>query len=153
LKSIPVDSFYSRSAPQRFVGDAGRIGQVLRHLCDNAVKFTDGGNIRISCDCLSENDREAVMRISVQDTGIGIRANLHNFVFEKFTQADGSLTRQHGGTGVGLALAKEIVELMSGQIGLKSEAGHGSTFWFTLPLAKAEQIIPAELEFVGAGRS
>jgi signal transduction histidine kinase len=153
LKSISVDSFYSRSAPQGFVGDAGRIGQVLRHLCENAVKFTQCGKIRISCDCLSENDREAVMRISVQDTGIGIRANLHNFVFEKFTQADGSLTRQHGGTGVGLALAKEIVALMSGQIGLTSEAGHGSTFWFTLPLAKAQQTVPAELEFVGAGRS
>lgn len=152
-KGISVDLSYSESAPERFVGDAARIGQVLRHLSDNAVKFTKQGNIRISCECLSENGKEALMRMSVRDTGIGIPAKLHNFIFEKFTQADGSLTRQHGGTGVGLALAKEIVELMGGQIGLESEFGEGSAFWFTLTLAKPEQSVPAEMALAGAGRS
>lgn len=151
-KGISADLFYSPSMPTAFVGDEVRIRQVLRHLGENAVKFTNRGRIRIICECLTDNDQEAVIRTSVQDTGIGIRAEMHNFIFEKFTQADGSLTRQHGGTGVGLALAKEIVELMGGQIAVDSELAVGSTFWFTLTLAKEKQSVGSDLALAVADR-
>lgn len=151
-KGISVDLHYLPSAPEAFVGDEARIRQVLRHLRDNAVKFTPHGHILISCECLQESDKHAVMWISVQDTGIGIEPDLHNLIFEKFTQADGSLTRQHGGTGVGLALAKDIVKLIGGQIGVESEVSVGSTFWFTLRLAKAEQFAGSDLVLAEAGQ-
>ncbi len=148
-KGISVDLFYSPSAPRNLVGDSVRIRQVLRHLGHNAVKFTLSGHIRVSCECLRDNPEDAVIRLSVQDTGIGIAPKMHDFIFEKFTQADGSSTRRHGGTGVGLALAKEIVGLMGGQIGVQSEIAAGATFWFTLTLVKAEQPVPSDLVLAG----
>jgi len=151
-KGISVHLFYSPTVPKTVIGDSARIRQVLQQLGDNAVKFTDRGQIRISCECLAENQTDADIRISIQDTGIGIPAEMHDFIFEKFTQADGSLTRRYGGTGVGLALAKEIVELMGGHIGVDSELSAGSTFWFTLMLPKVEQPVQPELALAGAGR-
>ena len=151
-KSIHVEAVYPSSLPRMFVGDSGRIRQVLRHLNDNAVKFTESGRIRISCECLSQHDLETLIKISVEDSGIGIAAELHDFIFEKFTQADGSLTRRHGGTGMGLAIAKEMVELIRGKIGVESEPSVGSTFWFTLTLPKTGETTDADLMLAGAGR-
>jgi signal transduction histidine kinase len=137
LKDLPVEHFYPSSAPRKFLGDAARIRQIVMHLADNAVKFTDKGFIRIHCECLLHGVQEAMLRLVVADTGIGIDPAKRDLVFQKFSQVDGSLTRRHGGTGLGLAIAKELVELMHGEIGFESRPHTGSSFWFTLTLPTA----------------
>jgi PAS domain S-box-containing protein len=123
---------YLPAAPRRFVGDAGRIRQVMTNLVGNAVKFTPHGEVLVSVECLRRDEKDADLRVSVRDTGVGIAADKIPLLFEKFSQVDGSSTRRYGGTGLGLAISKELVELMGGSIGLDSRLGHGSTFWVTL---------------------
>src|SRR5205807_1351238 len=109
---------YPVSAPRGFVGDAGRIRQVLTNLVGNAVKFTKGGNVVISVECEGRAEKLATMRVSVHDTGIGIPEEKLASLFEKFSQVDGSPTRKYGGTGLGLAISKQLIELMGGSIGV-----------------------------------
>jgi signal transduction histidine kinase len=149
-KRIRVDLLYQPSAPRTFIGDATRIRQVLMHLGENAVKFTERGHIRISLECISENEKNAAVKFAVEDTGIGIVSEMRDFIFQKFTQADGSLTRRRGGTGLGLAIAKEMVALMGGEIGVGSEVNVGSTFWFTIALPKDESTLQADAVMAGA---
>lgn len=137
-KGIAVDLLYPPSAPRAFWGDAARIRQVLMYLGENAVKFTERGGIRLSCMCVREDERSAAMKLAVEDTGIGIAADMRELIFQRFTQADGSLTRRRGGTGLGLTVAKEMVELMGGEMGVESQVNVGSTFWFTITLPKHE---------------
>jgi PAS domain S-box-containing protein len=125
---------YPSTAPRRFMGDGGRIRQVLTNLVGNAVKFTESGSVLIAVECESQDAQQARMRISVQDTGMGIPEDKLNTLFQKFSQVDGSATRKFGGTGLGLAICKQLVELMGGAIGVDSLAGTGSSFWFTMPL-------------------
>ena len=125
---------YPSMVPRRFVGDAGRIRQVLTNLVGNAVKFTDTGHVLIEVGCESGDSSRALLRIAVSDTGIGIPAEKIPALFDKFSQVDGSSTRRHSGTGLGLAISKHLVELMGGAIGVDSVPEQGSTFWFTLPL-------------------
>jgi PAS domain S-box-containing protein len=134
---------YPRTAPRGFIGDAGRIRQILTNLVGNAVKFTEHGDVAISVECESRDDRRASMRISVRDTGIGIAADKLTTLFEKFSQVDGSPTRRYGGTGLGLAISKQLAELMGGTIGVRSVPGEGSTFWFTVPLPLGPELNPA----------
>ena len=126
---------YPAEAPRRFVGDAGRIRQVLTNLVGNAVKFTLAGSVAIAVACEGREGGQARMRIAVRDTGVGIPVEKVGTLFQKFSQVDGSTTRRYGGTGLGLAISKQLVELMHGTIGVESRAGEGSTFWFSLPLA------------------
>ncbi|MGH9344937.1 MAG: ATP-binding protein [Terriglobia bacterium] len=137
-KDIAVELLYSPSAPREFFGDATRIRQVLMYLGENAVKFTERGQIRVSCACTHEDERGAAMKLAIEDTGIGIAAEMRELIFQKFTQADDSLTRRRGGTGLSLAVAKEMVELMGGEMGVESQVNVGSTFWFTITLPKPE---------------
>jgi signal transduction histidine kinase/DNA-binding response OmpR family regulator/ligand-binding sensor domain-containing protein len=125
---------YPAEIPRHFVGDAGRIRQVLTNLVGNAIKFTPGGNIVIGVECESQDEAQSLVRISVQDTGPGIPAAKLDSVFEKFSQVDGSSTRRYGGTGLGLAISRQLVELMGGSITASSRLEEGSTFSFTLPL-------------------
>ncbi len=122
--------------PARLSGDPGRLRQVLLNLAGNALKFTEHGEISVRAALVSETDADAVVRFSVKDTGIGIAPDKQARIFEKFTQADASTTRRYGGTGLGLAISKRLVELMGGGIGLLSEEGRGSEFWFTVRLAR-----------------
>jgi signal transduction histidine kinase/CheY-like chemotaxis protein len=125
---------YPAGAPRHFLGDDGRIRQVVTNLVGNAVKFTDRGHVLVSVECLARGSQAAQMRISVEDTGCGISPTQRDLLFEKFSQVDGSTTRKYGGTGLGLAISKQLVQLMGGSIGVESEPGKGSTFWFTIPL-------------------
>jgi signal transduction histidine kinase/DNA-binding response OmpR family regulator len=125
---------YPSHLPRHFIGDAGRIRQVLTNLVGNAVKFTAHGQILIDVECEGRDKLSARMRVSVQDTGCGIPEEKIGALFQKFSQADSSTTRKYGGTGLGLAISKQLSELMGGSIGVHSTLGEGSTFWFTLPL-------------------
>jgi len=126
---------YPPTAPRRFIGDAGRIRQVLTNLVANAVKFTPAGSVVVTVSCESQTASIAHMRIAVEDTGVGIPPDKIDRLFEKFSQVDGSATRKYGGTGLGLAISRQLVDLMGGSVGVESCEGRGSTFWFTLPLA------------------
>lgn len=133
-KGIELVVRYAPDVPQRVVGDAGRIRQVLMNLVGNAVKFTHAGHVFIDVENLGGDAPSALLRFSVQDTGIGIPPEKLRRVFEKFTQADGSITRRYGGTGLGLAISKELAGLMHGDLSVTSREGSGSTFSFTVPL-------------------
>ena len=124
--------------PAGILGDSGRIRQILINLLGNAIKFTAKGEVVLSAKLTKVTGDQLDIYFSVRDTGIGIAANKTNLVFEKFTQADGTTTRQYGGTGLGLAISRQLVELMGGEIGVTSTPGKGSTFYFNLLLKKGE---------------
>jgi CheY-like chemotaxis protein/nitrogen-specific signal transduction histidine kinase len=125
---------YPANTPRNFKGDAGRVRQVLTNLIGNAVKFTLSGHVLITVECVARGSHAAQIRIDVEDTGVGIPQDKLGMLFEKFSQVDGSTTRKYGGTGLGLAISKQLVTLMGGSVGVESEVGRGSRFWFTLPL-------------------
>ena len=120
--------------PETLVGDAGRLRQIITNLVGNAVKFTERGQVYLNVSCTPSGDGNANVRVEVRDTGIGIPADKQARVFEKFSQVDTSSSRNHEGTGLGLAIAHSLVSLMGGEMGLESEVGKGSTFWFEVPL-------------------
>ncbi len=117
-------------------GDPVRMRQVLSNLIGNAVKFTERGTVTVNVRRLGETAAQHLLRFEVRDTGIGIDAEAQTRLFSSFSQADASTTRLYGGTGLGLAICKRIIDLMGGRIGVHSEPGRGSTFWFEVPLLK-----------------
>lgn len=125
--------------PAFLKGDPGRIRQILMNLIGNAIKFTEDGEVVINTSLVKETKDEVEVKICVKDTGIGIPGEKHDRLFTQFSQADGSVTRKYGGTGLGLAICKQIVDAMGGKIGVKSEAGRGAEFWFSLNLKKQEK--------------
>ena len=130
-KDLQLVSQISPDVPLLLKGDSGRLQQIIINLIGNAIKFTDFGSITINATLDSSECGFAVIRISVSDTGIGIPKGRRVAIFSPFTQADGSTTRKFGGTGLGLTICRQLSELMGGNIGVDSEVGKGSTFWFT----------------------
>jgi two-component system sensor histidine kinase/response regulator len=133
-KDVNVIVRYPPDVPRYVFGDKGRIRQVLTNLTNNAIKFTEKGHVLIDVETEELSEDEVSVRISVEDSGLGIASGKLESLFDKFTQADTSTTRRYGGTGLGLAISKQLVKLMGGTISVKSRVGVGSTFWFTLRL-------------------
>ncbi len=141
--------FESGRMPARVRGDSTRLSQVLVNLLGNAVKFTEHGWIRVRSMLLDDGPAGLLLRFEVHDTGIGIASDQIGKLFQDFEQADSSTTRRFGGTGLGLAITRRLAELMGGEVGVRSEAGKGSAFWFTVRLGHAAaspvQVLPAEM--------
>ena len=122
-----------------FSGDALRIGQILINFISNALKFTERGSITLAARCEAAQDNHVLVRFEVRDTGLGIVPEIQSRLFTAFEQADSSTTRKFGGSGLGLAISRRLAELMGGTVGVESEAGRGSTFWFTARLELLDQ--------------
>ncbi|MCK5312442.1 MAG: transporter substrate-binding domain-containing protein [Desulfobacteraceae bacterium] len=148
-KGLETHFKISHNVPNRLIGDPLRLRQILINLVNNAIKFTDTGEIIVSAGVLSEEDQTVTLEISVQDTGIGLSKEQIGRLFKSFSQADSSTTRKYGGSGLGLAICKHLVEMMDGKIWVESEPGVGSTFFFTavfgchVEYKEADKILPA----------
>jgi two-component system sensor histidine kinase RpfC len=135
-KDLHLAAHVSPLLPYRLRADSHRLRQVLVNLLANAVKYTDAGEVTISALPQEMTDDRVVVRFEVTDTGMGIAPEMHERIFDSFTQTDEAVTRRFDGVGLGLAIAKQLVELMGGSIGVESAVGKGSTFWVVLPFAR-----------------
>ena len=135
-KGLPIESDMDDSVPRLLNGDENRLRHVLANLLENAVKFTTKGKVTIRTSLQSEDEKTALLRISVIDTGIGIPPDRIDDVFDSFLQLDNTLDREYMGVGLGMNICKKFMDLLGGQIGVESEPGRGSTFWITLQLKK-----------------
>ncbi len=134
----------SRAIPPWLQGDRSRLAEVLISLVDNAIKFTEQGTVHLQAALDEQTDATATLRITVTDSGMGIPSQRQATMFESFSQADGSSTRQFGGLGLGLAMCKQLVDLMGGQIGFRSTPEQGSSFWLSITLLKYQGDGPKE---------
>ncbi|HJP99029.1 MAG TPA: ATP-binding protein [Rhodanobacteraceae bacterium] len=132
-------------------GDPMRIRQILTNLMGNAIKFTQRGGVSVRVSRRNETATQHELLFAIRDTGIGLAADAASRLFQPFTQADASVTRRYGGTGLGLTICKKLVDLMGGRIGVRSEPGRGSVFWFTIPFEKAPgDIVGPQQQVAGA---
>jgi len=138
-KGLELTYYIEPEVPDALVGDSGRLRQVLVNLVGNAIKFTPQGEVTVRVEMGSETKEEVTLHFAVADTGIGIPPEKQQQIFQPFTQADNSLTRQAGGTGLGLTISSQLVALMGGYIWLESEVGRGSTFHFTARFGRAQE--------------
>ena len=153
-KKIELAYRVAPDVPDRLIGDPHRFRQILLNLIGNAVKFTDSGEIVVFARIKSRQANQLLLHVAVRDTGVGIPAGKQALIFEAFRQADGSTNRKYGGTGLGLAVSAQLVNLMGGRIGVRSELGKGSVFHFTVafdvdPDATDGTVLPRELHLEG----
>ncbi len=148
MKQIDLFCFIPTDIDTKVQGDPTRLRQVLTNLLSNAVKFTEKGEVVLQVALAEKQEGRQVLRFSVKDTGIGISPEAMKVLFTKFTQADGSTTRKYGGTGLGLSVCKQLIEMQNGEIGVDSQVGKATIFWFTLPMRVGEgvhQEFPGEI--------
>jgi signal transduction histidine kinase/FixJ family two-component response regulator/HPt (histidine-containing phosphotransfer) domain-containing protein len=144
-RDVTLSAHIAEEARVPLLGDAGRLRQVLLNLAGNAVKFTEQGGIRLEAGLGTPGaDGRPRLHVAITDTGMGISAEAAGRLFQPFSQADASASRRFGGSGLGLAISKRIVEAMGGAIGVTSQEGHGSRFWFEVPLTRAAAMPPSE---------
>ena len=153
-KDLDVVCLVDQQVPELLRGDPGRLRQIFFNLIGNAIKFTQRGGVSVHVERIAGSDVSTVLRFSVTDTGIGIDKEKQGLIFSKFTQADPSTTREFGGTGLGLTISRQLVTLFQGEIGVNSEPGKGSTFWFTavfaIPPVGAHRPVSKEADISGA---
>ena len=136
-KGLEFNVMVDAGVPGIVLGDPTRLRQIILNLLSNAFKFTSSGEISLHASLIEENEQQYLMQFSVQDSGVGIGEDNKQTIFSAFSQADGTVTRKFGGTGLGLSISKRLSELMGGEIGVESEEGKGSTFWFTIRCKKS----------------
>ncbi len=145
-KGLELVFAVKEGTPNFLIGDPLRLGQILVNYANNAVKFTERGEITISAQVEEEREKDVLVRFAVRDTGIGLTAEQIGKLFQSFQQADTSTSRKYGGTGLGLAISKKLANLMGGDVGVESDYGEGSSFWFTARLGKGVAGASAEAE-------
>jgi len=144
IRGLQLRAHVMPEVPHALRGDPYHLRQVLYNLIGNGIKFTESGSVTLTVSSLGESDHSVRLRFAIEDTGIGIAPEVQGRIFESFTQADDSTTRRYGGTGLGTTIAKQLVEMMGGTIGLQSTVGKGSTFWFELPFKKQDAAFVSE---------
>ena len=143
-KGVMIATLIEDNVPAVLVGDELRLNQVLLNLVSNAVKFSEKGTVTVAVDTLDQQEDSITLKVAVRDQGIGMAPEQQALLFNSFTQADSSMTRRFGGTGLGLVISKQIIEQMGGTIGVQSIPGEGSTFTFTVKMAIGEMQIEPE---------
>ncbi|MTJ17426.1 GAF domain-containing protein [Dolichospermum sp. UHCC 0299] len=146
-KGLEIAALIPANVPIYIQGDASRLRQVIMNLMGNGIKFTSQGEVIIQLELISETDDTATIQFAIIDTGIGITTEDKNNLFQPFTQVDASITRKYGGTGLGLAICQQLVTLMGGKIGLNSEIGKGSKFWFNLSFTKQPESVSQNQDY------
>ena len=141
-KNLELTGFVNGNVPDILRGDPSRLKQILTNIVGNALKFTKEGEVAVEAMRVEETPDEVLLRFEVWDTGIGISSEGRTRLFQSFSQADVSTTRKYGGTGLGLSICKPLVEMMGGSIGVESEPGKGSTFWFTIRFGRQTSVVP-----------
>ena len=152
-KNITLKSHIHRKVPAYLRGDPSRLRQILINLMSNAIKFTESGGITVSVMPEGKDEDSVCVRFEVTDTGLGIPAEAQAYLFDAFSQADGSTTRKYGGTGLGLAICKKLTAMMKGKIGVESLPGEGNTFWFTALFEPADEIARQKISPPVPGKS
>src|SRR5207249_1552290 len=138
-KGLESKFVFDEDVPTWVIGDPVRLRQILLNLVSNAVMFTEKGSIALQVSRQGQSSSGVLLRFTVTDTGVGIHVSSQARLFDSFTQADNSTTRKYWGTGLGLTISKRLAELMGGMIGVSSESGHGSSFWFTVHLLVSDK--------------
>ena len=143
-KGVELNAILPAGLPVELTGDPVRVRQILMNLLGNSIKFTEAGEVTLRVECLATGAAQVRLKFHVSDTGIGIPDGMRERLFKPFSQGDTSTTRRYGGTGLGLAISKRLVGLMNGDIGVDSQPGKGSHFWFEIDLRHRQEPVPAE---------
>ncbi len=148
-KNLDFSVEFLENPPDNLIGDSTRLRQIVLNLVGNAIKFTPAGSVKVTIETVvsDENSHDCLLKVEVADTGIGIPSDKLDVIFDKFTQYDSSTTRKYGGSGLGLTICKQLIDLMNGQIGVKSHSGQGSLFWFEIPLQISSNKIRVKQDF------
>ncbi len=144
-KQIVLETYIAPDAPYRLIGDARKLKQIIVNMVGNAVKFTEHGGVRLAVGTEQVGEHRCTLQFEISDTGIGIPAEAQAHIFEQFTQADGSVTRRYGGSGLGMTIVRSLVQLMGGAVDFTSREGEGTSFHIRLPFAMQPQEAPRSL--------